>query len=97
MFEYIKKFYGVSPFIGQKVKVYGKKGIIVAGRGSYIGVNFDEDKPGLIKNCHPTDGVEYFDEGKIRKMTKSQENYQKYLRSESNLTFPEWMNFPRGE
>jgi hypothetical protein len=59
--------------------VGGKAGIIAADRGNYIGVNFDTDKPGVICNCHPTSDVEYGEIGAIRKMTKSQRRYQKYL------------------
>jgi hypothetical protein len=77
--QYIRDTYGVPVEIGRRVTVYGKPGIIVADRGHYIGVNFDLDKPGKICNAHPTDQVVYLEMGKIRKMTRSQERYQKYL------------------
>lgn len=77
--QYVRDYYGVPAEIGRRVTVYGKPGIIVADRGHYIGVNFDLDKPGRICNAHPVDGVVYMGMGKIRKMTKSQERYQKYL------------------
>lgn len=78
-FEYVQKTYGVPACIGRRVMVYGKPGIIVGDRGHYIGVNFDEDKPGVVKNAHPTSNVEYLDMGVIRRMTKSQARYQRYL------------------
>ena len=62
-FEYIKRHYSVNPFVGQRVIVDGKPGIIVKDRGNYLGVNFDEDKPGVISNCHPTWEVVYGDDG----------------------------------
>ncbi len=76
---YVRDYYGVPACIGRKVVVYGKPGIIAKDRGHYIGVNFDNDKPGVVFNAHPTDKVEYGDMGTIRKMTPSQKRYQKYL------------------
>lgn len=84
-FEYIVRNYGVPAEIGRRVVVDGKPGIIAADRGNYIGVNFDEDKPDVIKNCHPTWEVEYLDIGHIREKKisrskeRSQERYQRYL------------------
>lgn len=77
--EYVQKNYNVPALIGRRVKVCGKPGIIVADRGHYIGVNFDADKPGVIKNAHPTSEVEYLGMGEVRKLTKSQERYRRYL------------------
>jgi len=65
-FEYIRIAYGVPAEIGRRVTVSGKPGIIAKDCGSYIGVNFDSDKPGVIRNCHPTSEVQYLDMGKIR-------------------------------
>jgi hypothetical protein len=78
-FEYVREYYKVPAEIGRRVLVSGKAGIIAADRGHYIGVNFDADKPGVIFNCHPTSEVEYGEIGAIRRMTKSQRRYQKYL------------------
>lgn len=77
--EYVRNYYDVPAEIGRRVTVYGKPGIIAADRGNYIGVNMDSDKPGVIKNSHPTDQVVYLDMGTIRKMTRSQARYQRYL------------------
>jgi len=75
--EYVQEHYGVPAVIGRRVVVSGKAGIIAADRGHYIGVNFDNDKPGVIFNCHPTSEVEYGEIGAIRKMTKSQRRRQR--------------------
>lgn len=77
--EYVRKAYGVPAEIGRRVTVYGKPGIIAKDCGHYIGVNFDSDKPGNIKNAHPTDGVEYLEMGKIRKPSNGEARYQRYL------------------
>jgi len=77
--EYVREYYGVPAQIGRVIIHRGNKGIIAEDRGHYIGVNFDDDKPGRIYNIHPTDEVEYKEIGKIRKQTRSQEKYQRYL------------------
>lgn len=77
--EYVRQHYGVPACIGRRVTVYGNPGIIAEDRGHYIGVNFDDDKPGHIRPCHPTDGVEYFGMGKVRRMTPAQQRYLEYL------------------
>lgn len=77
--EYIREYYTVPAEIGRRVIVNGKPGVIAAGRGNYIGVNFDQDKPGHISPCHPTWEVEYLDMGGIRRPTRSQGRYQRFL------------------
>ncbi len=79
-FEYVKNYYEVPACFGRAIEHNGNPGIIVEDRGHYIGVNFDKDKPGIIFNVHPTDKVEYFGIGKIRKMSRSQKRYQDYLK-----------------
>lgn len=64
--KYVKDFYGVPANIGRRVVVAGKPGVIAKDRGHYIGVNFDEDPPGAICNCHPVWNVEYGEMGKVR-------------------------------
>lgn len=78
--EYVRDTYGVPADIGVRVVVSGEPGIIVADRGNYIGVNFDRDKPGVIKNAHPTWEVQYGGFGVIRKMTRSQQRYADYMK-----------------
>ena len=77
--EYVKQNYEVPACIGRRVIVYGKAGIIAEDRGHYIGVNFDADKPGIIKNAHPTSEVEYLGMGKIRRPSRSAARYQRFL------------------
>lgn len=92
MSEYAKKYYGVPSDINRRVKYRGKGGIIYRDGGNYVAVNFDDDKPGVCKNIHPTDpALEYLGIGKPRKMTRSQARYRDYIRSESDLTFAQWI------
>lgn len=77
--EYVKEHYGVPADIGRRIVFKGRPGIIAKDRGNYIGVNFDSDKPGVICNVHPTDGVEYGEMGRIRNISAPQQRYQDYL------------------
>ena len=77
--EYVKKYYGVPAEIGRRVVVDGKPGVIAADRGHHIGVNFDADKPGDISPCHPIWRVEYGGMARVRRMTKSQQRYKRFL------------------
>jgi hypothetical protein len=77
--EYVRQYYGVPAVIGRIVTVNGRRGIIAEDRGHYIGVNFDDSKPGVICNAHPVSQVVYGEMGIIRKMTKSQRRYQRFL------------------
>jgi hypothetical protein len=77
--EYVRQHYGVPACIGRRVIACGEPGIIAEDRGHYIGVNLDKDKPGVIGNYHPTHQIEYLDMGKVRKMTKSQQRYKRWL------------------
>lgn len=91
--EYVKKHYGVQADIGRKVICNGESGIIAEDRGHYIGVNFDKDKPCVVHNVHPTDNVEYLEMGKIRKATRSQLRYKRYL--EYGDCFEQFIDFLR--
>lgn len=77
--EYVREYYGVPAEIGRRVLVGGKPGIIAEDRGHYIGVNFDEDRPGVICNCHPTSEVQYGEMGKVRKPSRYQVRYMRWL------------------
>lgn len=79
MSQYAKEYYGVPADIGRRVIIAGKPGIIAEDRGNYIGVNFDHDKPGVVTNAHPTWRVEYGEMGAIRRPSRSQRRYQRYL------------------
>ncbi len=93
--EYVRQHYNVPACIGRRVIAYGKPGIIAEDRGNYIGVNLDSDKPSRICNYHPTDEIEYLGMGTIRKLTRSQKNYQDFLALDGSDTFAEWMMFKR--
>jgi hypothetical protein len=77
--EYVQQVYGVPACIGRVVIINGRSGIIAKDMGHYIGVNFDDDKPGNILPAHPTWMVEYGEIGTLRKLTRSQKRYQEYL------------------
>ncbi len=95
--NYVEKTYSVPACIGRRIKYTNKSGEregIIIGTTNYVAVNFDKDKPGQSVNIHPTDpGLEYLEMGKIRKMTRGQQRYKDYLRSEVCETFAEWMGF----
>jgi hypothetical protein len=83
-FEYIKNTYKVPAEIGREVLFQGKrKGVIAEDKGNYIGVNFDDKKPGHIELLHPTWEVQYLETfAKIRPMSRSQQRYQDYLNAD---------------
>jgi hypothetical protein len=78
--EYVSKYYGVPACIGRRVEVDGEPGIIAEDMGYYIGVLLDSDKPNNINPYHPTHKVKYLGMGNVRKMTKSQKRYRRFLR-----------------
>lgn len=90
-YKYVKDYYGVPAETGRIVIFRGRRGVIAEDRGNYIGVNFDEDKPGVVFNVHPTDGVEYQGIDNVRKMTRSQERYRNFIKSEYPGTFAEYL------
>lgn len=92
-FEYIKSTYKVPAEIGREIIFGGvRKGVIVKDCGNYIGVNFEDKKPGVIENLHPTWKVEYLNTfAKIRPMSKSQQRYREYVNSECDCSFAEWL------
>ena len=94
--KYVQKYYGVIAEIGRRITYNDRPGIIAEDRGHYIGVNFDDEKPGSISNIHPTDpGLNYYGMGTVRKLTRSQQRYQDYLHSELDITFGDWLKYPK--
>lgn len=92
MFEYIQQHYKVPAEYGREVLFEGKrKGVIVSDEGNYIGVNFYDEKPNIVRTLHPTSDIVYLQTGKIRKITAGQKRYQQYLNADSGLTFFEWI------
>lgn len=91
--QYVCEYYGVPADIGRRVRVYGQEGVIAEDRGNYIGVNLDKDKPGVIRNYHPQDGVEYLEMGKVRKPSKGAARYARFL--EYGDMFKDFVSFCR--
>lgn len=90
--EYVREYYEVPACIGRCVEVDGKPGIIAEDRGHHIGVNFDEDKPGVVYPAHPTWKVSYLGMDKIRKMSASQKRYREFVEADwFEGTFAEWL------
>lgn len=93
-FEYIRTTYKVPAERGREILLSSKrKGIIVECRGHHLGVNFYDTEPHVVLSVHPTWEVEYLGIGTIRlpKNNKSKDRYRKYLESESDITFGEWI------
>ncbi len=95
--EYVRKAYEVPAEIGLRVIWRDRPGTIYQDGGNYVSVNFDDEKPGYCSLIHPTDpDLKYLKEHsdlRVLKLTKSQKNYQRYLDSECDETFSEWMGF----
>lgn len=90
LFQYVKEVYKVPAEYGRRVSLNGEFGTICEDRGHYVGVNFDKDKPGVIKNCHPSE-LTYGDIGEVRKLTQGQKRYKEYRESECDCSFAEWL------
>jgi hypothetical protein len=91
-FDYITRAYGVPACIGRRITIHGKPATITSDLGHYIGITYDTDKPGVIRNAHPTDGVVYFDAVvKPRRASRSARRYADYLRAEASVSFAEWL------
>lgn len=80
-FSYVRSTYGVPAQLGRRVTVHGKPGVIAADRGHYLGVNFDDAKPGVITNAHPTSEVTYLGTGPVRAPSRSQLRYQRWRKA----------------
>ena len=93
MSEYAKKYYGVPADLNRLVTYRGRLGIIAKDGGSYVAVNFEDEKAGSWSNIHPKDPdlVYLEDFGTVRKMTRSQLRYREWERSDSGLDFGEWL------
>ena len=78
-YEYVREHYRVPACYGRRVTANGRAGVIARDEGHYIGVSFDDDKPGIISPCHPTWKVTYGDMGPVRRMSGSQERYQRFI------------------
>lgn len=94
-FEYVRDYYGVPAEKGRIIYFKGKKGMIVADKGNYIGVTFEGEDPKSIHILHPTWEVKYGEMGEIKeeKLTRSQKRYREYLEAREwyDGTFSDWL------
>ncbi len=92
--NYIQQNYKVPAEIGRRVRSTGegtpKEGVITECSGQYIYIHFDGDKKPRGP-YHPTSEIEYLGMGKVPKMTRSQERYQRYRQSDG--VFGNFANF----
>lgn len=94
--NYVKDRYNVPNDVGRYVHFRDRTGVIVEIHGNYINANFYDKKPGHIEYIHPTDpDLTYGAMGKIRKLTRSQQRYREFIRSDSGMTFKEWLQCER--
>lgn len=60
-YDYVRRYYGVPAYVGMRVRVREREGVLVQGRGrsdQYLHIRFDgEDK--TSGPYHPTDGITY--------------------------------------
>ena len=92
--EYVREHYGVTACIGRRVTVNGRPGIIAEDQGHYIGVSFDDEKPGRYWPAHPTNGVVYGEMGKVRPMTRAQQRYHDYLNvADCFMSFMDYLRY----
>jgi hypothetical protein len=58
-YEYVRGYYGVPAYVGVRVHVRGRQGVIVEARHSqhYVHIWLDGDSRSDV--YHPTDGVSY--------------------------------------
>lgn len=92
--EYVRQYYRVPAEIGRRIEWRGRSGVIAEDRGNYIGVLFDDHKPGNVSNLHPTDGVTYLDMGAVRQMTASQRRYRDFKEADWFCgSFMDWLRY----
>jgi len=60
-YDYVRRYYAVPAYIGKRVRVGGKEGVIVKANGSqqYVHIRLDDAKH--ANPYHPTDGIEYLE------------------------------------
>ena len=58
-YDYVRRYYAVPAYIGVRVKVGSKEGVLVSARGQEQYVHIRLDGQTHSNPYHPTDGVEY--------------------------------------
>lgn len=94
-FQYICDYYKVPACYGREITIDGRAGVIVETSGPHLGVVFDDLPPSRVNFCHPTWKAEYGGIRQPRKLTRSQRRYKEWMRSESSLSFAEWIGAKR--
>lgn len=94
-FDYVRERYGVPAEIGRAVVVNHRSGVIVADRGNYIGVNFDDESPGIVRNVHPKWEVVYGEMVEIRKPTRASAAWLEYMDADYGHSFAEWLGIEK--
>lgn len=58
-YDYVRKTYGVPAYVGVRVRIGNREGVLVAARSDlhYLHVRLDGQK--FSVNAHPTDNVQY--------------------------------------
>ncbi|MFA5429518.1 MAG: hypothetical protein WC279_15040 [Sulfurimonas sp.] len=94
MMSYIKTIYRVPAEYGRRIRFQGKEeGIIVNADGQYIEVLMDKSNPGHTGILHPTWEVEYLNMREPRKPGRSAQRYRDYIRSETDMSFIDWLRY----
>ena len=94
MMSYIKTIYRVPAEYGRRIRFQGKEeGIIVNADGQYIEVLMDKSNPGHTVILHPTWEVEYLNMREPRKPGRSAQRYRDYIRSETDMSFIDWLRY----
>jgi len=60
-YDYVRRYYGVPAYVGVRVRVREREGVLVQGKGhadQYLHIHFDGDAR-VSGPYHPTDGIEY--------------------------------------
>jgi hypothetical protein len=63
-YDYVRRYYGVPAYIGVRVRVGSREGVLVKPRrgdgDQYLHIRFDGDRA-ISGPYHPTEGVEFLD------------------------------------
>lgn len=59
-YAYVRKYYGIPAYVGMRVRVKEREGVLTRRRASdqYVYIRWDGDKH-ITGPYHPTDGIEY--------------------------------------
>lgn len=67
-YDYVRRYYGVPAKVGQRVKAYGKEGVLTRKQGSQQYIWIRIVATGRVEGpYHPTDGIEYLGAAEVAK------------------------------